>query len=534
MALRGSSFKRKLEHGGLCVSNPASAADPAGGIVHPSPDNFIDDPDAKYRAIFDLANDAIFLHDAATGAIVDVNRKMTEMYGYTREQALQLTVADLSAGKAPYTQDGALAHLEAAFAGTPQLFDWLAKDRAGRQFWVQVNLKRVTIGGWDRLLAIVRDVTDRKSAEHEIQARHESQKTLNALLRLALADVGLEELLRRALALVLHSSWLVTRGVGAVYLADEDGALALKAHIGLDAEAAIAVPAERLRECACGPEYHCIPIAAGETRLGVLKVYQDPAHPLEIVEQEFLAAFASTLAGIIIRKHSEQALRAADEQLREQAALVRLGEMAAVVAHEVKNPLAGVRGAIQVIGGRLPPESGDAAVVRHIIARLDALDELMSDLLLFARPPQAHIVPVNIMALARETSELVAQESGARDVRFEVDGTVTSVMADPKLLKSVLLNLLLNATHAIQNTGTVRTSIVAIDRACLVTVTDTGSGIPAEIRDRIFVPFFTTKSRGTGLGLPTAKRLVEAHRGRITVDCPPGGGTIVAIELPQP
>jgi PAS domain S-box-containing protein len=493
----------------------------------------VHESDATYRAIFDLANDAIFLHDASTGAIVDVNRKMTEMYGYTREQALHLTVADLSAGRPPFTQDRALEFLQAASAGTPQLFDWWARDRAGRTFWVEVNLKRAPINGSDRLLAIVRDITDRKRAEHEIRVSHESQKTLNALLRLALADTGLDELLHRALALVLQSSWLVTRGVGGVYLADESGNLALRADIGLDPSRRADVPILHRGACACGPEYHCIGIAAGDKPLGILKIYLDPDHPLQPVEEEFLVAFASTLAGIIVRKRAEQGLQAADEQLREQAALVRLGEMAAVVAHEVKNPLAGVRGAIQVLGGRMPPHSTDAAVVGQIVARLDALDELMTDLLLFARPPQVHVLPVDIAALARETSDLVAQESGAHDIRFEVDGTAPFVMADPKLLKSVLLNLQLNAAHALQNSGTIKTSVVATESTCVVTVADTGPGIPLEIRDRIFVPFFTTKARGTGLGLPTAKRLVEAHRGRINVDCPPGGGTIVTIELPQ-
>jgi signal transduction histidine kinase len=286
-------------------------------------------------------------------------------------------------------------------------------------------------------------------------------------------------------------------------------------------------------DCACGPDYYCTPIAAGDTQLGWLKVYVAESHRLDLYEEEFLGAFASTLAGIIVRKRAEQQLRTADEQLREQAALVRLGEMAAVVAHEVKNPLAAVRGAIQVIGGRLPPENRDAAVIHQVIARLDALDELMRDMLLFARPPKAQFMAVDIAALARETSELVSQDAGLHEVRFEVHGTAPAVNADPNLMKSVLLNLLLNAAHASQRAATVRTTITDMDRFCCITVADAGPGIPPEIRERIFVPFFTTKARGTGLGLPTAKRLVEAHSGHIRVECPPGGGTVVTIELPR-
>ncbi len=515
----------------------------------------------NYRAIFEAANDAIFVHDVATGAILDVNPKMSEMYGWARDEALQLTVQDLSADMPPYTQERAFERLQAAAAGTPQLFEWLAKDRAGRLFWVEVNLKRIVSSGRDCLLAIVRDITERKRAEAEIQASHDTQKTLNALLRLALENVPVEELLRRALALVLHSPWPSTTGSGVVFLVDEaSGVLVMKAQIGMDAEILERCARVPLGRCLCGraaqsaeplhceetdprheityagmaPHGHyCVPIAAGETVLGVLNVYLEIEHRPNASEEEFLAAFASTLASIIVRKRAEEALRVADEQLREQAALVRLGEMAAVVAHEVKNPIAGVRGAIQVIGSRLPPGSRDAAIIGEVITRLDALDELMKDMLLFARPPQLRPARVDLVQLANETTALVSQDPAARDITFDVEGTAPPVTADPTLLRIVILNLLLNAAHALQNGGTIRTSVGAGERSCRVTIADSGPGIPPEIRDRIFVPFFTTKPRGTGLGLSTAKRLIDAHNGRITVQCPPTGGTIVTVELPR-
>lgn len=520
-----------------------------------------DHAEADYRAIFDSANDAIFIHDASTGAILDVNQKMSAMYGYTRDEALRLTVQDLSAGAAPHTQEHALDHVRNAVAGTPQLFEWLAKDRGGRLFWVEVNLKRIAIGAHDRLLAIVRDITERKRAERQIRESHQSQKTLNALLRLALEDMDLRDLLQHALTLVLHNPWPVTLGVGAVFLADQPGGeLVLEAHNGIDRHILERCARVPFGHCLCGrvassgqtlycggiderhdttyagisPHGHyCIPIAAGETGLGVLNVYLAAGHQQDAAEEEFFGAFASTLAGIIVRKRAEQNLRTADEQLREQATLVKLGEMAAVVAHEVRNPLAGVRGAIQVIGRRLPPEGKDSGAVDEILARLDALDELMKDLLLFARPPQVHPLAVDILTLAKETSALIGQDPAAKDVRFEITGSAATVMVDPQLLQIVLLNLFLNAAQAMDAGGTIRTVVDVGTRACRIAVADTGSGIPAEIRDRIFAPFFTTKARGTGLGLATAKRLVEIHQGRISVECPPEGGTTVTIALPR-
>src|SRR5262245_11996252 len=221
-----------------------------------------------------------------------------------------------------------------------------------------------------------------------------------------------------------------------------------------------------------------------------------------------------------------------EEQLREQTALARLGEMAAVIAHEVKNPLAGVRGAIQVIGGRLPQDSKDAAMVKEIVARIDALNDMMKDLLLFARPPNPRHAAVDLGALVAATSELLSTDPGMKDVTVTVGGSAPPLVADADLLKIVLMNLIVNGAHAMKGRGTIRVSLAAIDDGCQITIADNGPGVPAEIREKIFTPFFTTKSRGSGLGLPTAIQLVEAHQGRISIECPPEGGTIVTVQLP--
>jgi two-component system sensor histidine kinase HydH len=221
-----------------------------------------------------------------------------------------------------------------------------------------------------------------------------------------------------------------------------------------------------------------------------------------------------------------------EEQVREQAALVRLGEMAAVIAHEVKNPLAAVRGAIQVIGKRLPEGAREAAVVTDIVARLDALNQLVRDLLLFARPPRPRPTPVDLSALLSLTAALMVEDRANRDVQVVIEGVSPTVAADAELLKIVFLNLFLNSAHAMRQKGAIAVTLSAGEGVCRIEVADTGPGIPPEIRAKLFTPFVTTKSRGTGLGLSTVKRLVEAHAGTVHVDCPPGGGTIVVISLP--
>jgi PAS domain S-box-containing protein len=221
-----------------------------------------------------------------------------------------------------------------------------------------------------------------------------------------------------------------------------------------------------------------------------------------------------------------------EAQLREQASLVRLGEMAAVIAHEVKNPLAGVRGAIQVIGGRLPKEGKDAAMVKEIVSRIDTLNGLMQDLLLFARPPQPKSVLVDVTAVVTTTAELIAGDPALKDVRIRITGSAPTIMADAELLKIVFVNLLVNAAHAMKGRGTIQVTCASTADACQIDVADEGPGIPPEVLEKIFIPFFTTKSRGSGLGLPTVKRLVEAHRGHVQIACPRGGGTVVTVRLP--
>jgi PAS domain S-box-containing protein len=219
-------------------------------------------------------------------------------------------------------------------------------------------------------------------------------------------------------------------------------------------------------------------------------------------------------------------------KLREQAALARLGEMAAVVAHEVKNPLAGIRGALQVIGGRMPEASRDKAIIGDIVARLDSLNDIVHDLLVFARPREPQLAPVQVRALLESTVALLRRDPAQASIEIEITGQNPVVRADAEQLRVVFLNLLINAAQAQGSGGTVRVTIGADDLAATVAIADEGPGIPLEIRDKIFEPFFTTKHRGTGLGLPTARRVIERHRGTLDIDCPAAGGTVVTVTLP--
>jgi len=198
----------------------------------------------------------------------------------------------------------------------------------------------------------------------------------------------------------------------------------------------------------------------------------------------------------------------------------------------VKNPLAGIRGAMQVMGRRMTAGSPDEAMTREIIKRVDSLDAMMKDMLLFARPPQPKRLPIEIAPLLAVTARLLKEDVALRDVDVQIEGSAPLVNGDAEMLKMVFQNLLVNGVHAMNGKGTIRVEIAPVHRACRIVFTDTGPGIRDDIRAKIFTPFFTTKSRGTGLGLPTAKRFIEAHDGQISIECPPDGGTVVQVTLP--
>src|SRR5581483_2637598 len=213
-----------------------------------------------------------------------------------------------------------------------------------------------------------------------------------------------------------------------------------------------------------------------------------------------------------------------EEQLREQAALTRLGEMAAVVAHEVKNPIAGIRGALQVIMSRMPAEQRDRGVIVDIIARLDALNGIVQDLLLYARPRAPKREAVDLRSLIENTSELLRKDPAIAATMFNISGRPEPVLGDPEQLRIVFQNLLMNAAQAMGGSGAIDVSLRLDPQGCRISIRDHGPGMPPEVRAKAFDAFFTTKHRGTGLGLPIARRVVEAHGGVIDIAPADGGG----------
>ncbi len=226
------------------------------------------------------------------------------------------------------------------------------------------------------------------------------------------------------------------------------------------------------------------------------------------------------------------ARKAAEDTLSYQASLARVGQMAAVLAHEVRNPLAGIRGAMQVLIARRKADDPERAVMQEIVARTESLNDLINDLLLFARPRPPRLATVDLASVVADVTRALGQDPAHQGVEFVTSGAA-QVHADADLVRATILNLVLNAAQALQGTGRVAVTVQRVAGGMVeVEVRDTGPGIPAEIREQIFEPFFTTKARGGGLGLPIAQRTAELHGGTLAVRCPPEGGTVFTLTLP--
>ena len=463
-------------------------------------------------AIIESSEDAIIAKNLE-GIVLSWNRGAERMYGYSASEAIGRPISFLIPSDLRHEFDELLEHIRIDQRVAHYETRRLAKD--GRQLDVSLTVSPIKDSGGQMLGAstIARDITEQKRVEEALRSSEARWRAIveSAVDGIVVIDArGHVEAFNRAAERLFGyaAQDVVGRNVNmlmpAPYHDEHEGYLARYRATGV----------QKI-------------IGIGREVTGLRK--DGSAFPLHLSVGEVLIEGESKFTGIL---HDLTERVQLETQLREQSALTRLGEMAAVVAHEVKNPLTGIRGAIQVIGGRLPAGSKDVQIIGDIVARIDALDDLMKDLLLFARPPQPRMTPVDVLSLVKNVRDLLRQDPALRALRIDVTGDATVLGADAELLKIVVQNLLLNGAHAMQGQGLIQVVVTSAGGLCQIAIADEGPGISREVLDRLFTPFFTTKARGTGLGLSTARRFVEAHGGTLAIESPATGGTTATIRLP--
>jgi len=225
-------------------------------------------------------------------------------------------------------------------------------------------------------------------------------------------------------------------------------------------------------------------------------------------------------------------------QMERADRLASVGEMSTGIAHEIKNPLAGISSAISVLADDFEQQDPRREVISKVLEQISRLDKTATDLLYFGRPGTPEFSYVDLNALVHKTLFFISQHPEARNIHRIKDlaRDLPPVWVDEKQFQQVLFNIMINAIQAMKEGGslTIRTSEVTSGAKGLVQlqIADTGPGIPADDLERIFTPFFTTKTQGTGLGLPICRQLIEQHGGTIRVESHHGEGTAFIIELP--
>jgi len=222
------------------------------------------------------------------------------------------------------------------------------------------------------------------------------------------------------------------------------------------------------------------------------------------------------------------------QQLEHADRLATTGEMAASMAHEIRNPLAGVLGALQVIDSDLPEADPNKPIVQEMMVQMERMNLAVNDLLSYARPAPPKFDRTDLNGILERTVSIMSSQARKKNVNLELSlkESLPHLHADRKLLQQLFWNIILNALQATNDGGLVAVSTTSDNGSVTVTVRDNGKGISSAERENIFKPFYTTKHQGTGLGLTISRRIVEQHRGSIVLENGTSAGTTCVVRLP--
>ena len=493
----------------------------------------------NYREIFNASTEAIVIRDAKDGSIIDVNQAMLDMYGYSRDEAIDVDIGALASGEAPYVKKNLLQHIELAKDGIPQLFEWQAKKKDGTRFWVEISLKRSVIRGQDRLLAVIRDISERREAE---QAQRESEERFHLLIEHA-AD--------------------------ALYLHDKDGCILTVNQrvcdsLGYSREELIGMNVETLCDDLSGEELRAFWASLEIGKSAVLEVTvrakDGKLYPNDVNIGRFAfhdAEFYLAMARDVSERKAAEAeleryrnrleelvtertrqLEQAQSELVQKERMAVLGQLTATVSHELRNPLGTVKNAIYLLSRIDPIDTGGAQMEKALglaDRNVRRCDGIINELLDYSRQQDLSPVATDISALVAEVLDEQNIPDGIKLTRNLKKGVIAP--CDPERLRRAIINVLTNSIQALEEEsgrkGLLKVQVRQQKERSEIAVSDNGPGIDEAIREKIFEPMFSTKNFGVGLGMPIVKNIMEEHGGDIEIESTPGQGTTVTLWLPH-
>jgi two-component system, cell cycle sensor histidine kinase and response regulator CckA len=493
------------------------------------------DSEKNYRTIFNATKDAIFVHDADSGNTLETNKTAEELYGYSRDELLHCTVQDLSQGEPPCSSVEAMRWIQKTVREGPQQFEWLAKRKNGECFWVEVVLSVADVGEERRVLAVVRDITERKKTEEE-------QQKLVSVIEMSRDFISIADL--NGGILYMNAAGLKLVG----FDSPEDYRGKMVSDFLMEAD-------HRMLENVLLPAVFGTGTWIGELALR----HFTTGMPIPVDMSAFLIkdrkngkpiALANISRDIADRKHVEEEKKKLQAQLAQSQKMESIGQLAGGIAHDFNNILAAIVGYGSVLQMKLKGDDPSRLYIDQILDAAERAANLTQSLLAFSRKQFINPKDLDLNDIIHKVEKFLSRIIGEDiEMQLTLSPEQLTVFADRSQIEQVLMNLATNARDAMPNGGQliIETKRLEINDDyirrhgygspgphALLSVSDTGAGIDARIQEKIFEPFFTTKElgRGTGLGLSIVYGIVKQHKGYINVYSEIGRGTTFRIYLP--
>jgi len=488
--------------------------------------------EALYTELFDSMTDSVFVHDAFQGQVLQVNEAAVRMFGFSREEFAGLCWEDCSSDAESYNSAAGRRAIRRAFEKGPHSVEWLSRRKDGNLFWTEVALRAVRLAGKDRVIAVVRDITERKRNQAELEASEakfrniiESSPIGMHFFRLEDGDRLVFEGANQAADRLLGMEHSPTDGM------TFEGAFPIWAKTE--------IPRRYVLAAKEGLSWHSENIFYQDDRLtGGYEIFAVQTKPGSMV------AFFYDMSQ---RLKLDEERRRIQSRLQESQRLESLGVLAGGIAHDFNNMLMAIRGGVDELTscpGFNTHEDCMKSVelVKTVTIRAT---ELCKQLLAYAGRNAIAPHPIDLRQAVEEIGRVV--EAGiSKKVRLDyrwVD-PLPLVKADPHQIRQVILNLLTNASESFgKEAGRITVSIqprilempeygLPVGNYLSLEVADNGHGMDAETQERIFEPFFSTKFPGRGLGLAAVQGILRAHGGTIQAKSAPGQGTTMTMLIP--